>query len=300
MRTRILRAKIIYFFIHMPELPEVETIRQDLRQKLLGKPIMRVNISHQKSVRNPAGFFVKTLAGESFAEIDRIGKLLIFKLKRSGLYFLVHLKMTGQLIYVDGRTIVAGGHSQSRSIDLPNKHTRAILEFKGGAKLFFNDLRKFGYLEIIDGAELAQRRRGYGLEPNTKDYSLAGLKEIFQRRRAPIKAVLLNQKLIAGIGNIYADEILFAAGVKPTRPADSLTDGEIKKIFLESQKILKLAIKYRGTTFNNYVDSAGRKGNFTAHLQVYGRTGQACRRCRGIIKKMKVAGRGTHYCECQR
>ena len=142
----------------------------------------------------------------------------------------------------------------------------------------------------------------YGLEPLDKNFTAAALYDIVKGRQAPIKAILLNQALIVGIGNIYADEILFAAGIRPSRRARTLTIVEIERIYKAAKAVLRQAIKYRGTTFNNYVDADGNQGNFMKLLKVYGREKKKCLRCRtGVIKKIKVAGRGTRYCpRCQR
>lgn len=284
----------------MPELPEVETIRQDLRAKIIGLKIKNIEVRNQKSVRGETDVFCSVLKGNSIKEIDRIGKLLIFQLAKSGQYMLTHLKMTGQLIYSFRGGRVAGGHSLDKGDGLESsKHTHVIISFSDGSQLQFNDMRKFGYLQLVNSKELEKIKAGYGIEPGKENFSLADLKKVFANRKTNIKAVLLNQKLISGIGNIYADEILFAAKVKPTRIANSLSETEIKKIHKASLEIIKKAIKNRGTTFSNYRDADGQKGNFSRFLQVYERAGLKCLRCSGIIKKIKLAGRGTHFCDCQ-
>jgi len=288
----------------MPELPEVETIRRDLAARLLGQSFASINLLSPKTAPHPAVFLADNLRGRKITKLERRGKLLIFSLspvkkKLTGRqsaggkpdYLLIHLKMTGQLIYLDRETKIAG--------ELPNKHTRAIFKFKNGGRLFFNDLRKFGYLKLVTADELARLlKNNYGPEPLTPDFSLLFLRSALKNKKVKIKVLLLNQKIIAGLGNIYADEVLYAARINPERPAGSLKDAEIKKLWQVINVIIKKAIKYRGTTFRNYVDSRGQKGNFSDLLQVYGRTGQKCRRCRGLIVKKKVAGRGTHYCSC--
>lgn len=285
----------------MPELPEVETIRQDLKKKILNQKINKIDIINKKSVRNAADIFVRALKGNYFSEISRVGKLLILHLHPGNKFLLIHLKMTGQLIYKSKQGMVAGGHGSEPDMELPNKHTRVVIELADKTKLFFNDLRKFGYLEIVDRARLEKIKSKFGIEPLTKDYTLSRLKEIIKKRKAPIKAVLLNQNLIAGIGNIYADEILFAARVRPDRTANGLTDKEIKRIYENGNKIIKKAIEYRGTTFNNYVDADGKRGNFMNFLRIYSKKeGEKCFRCPGNIIKVKVAGRGTRFCpKCQ-
>jgi formamidopyrimidine-DNA glycosylase len=285
----------------MPELPEVETIRRDLAARLLNKKICEVKINKQRMVRNNAKLFAKTLAGNKFTAINRIGKLLIFRLQTGG-FLLIHLKMTGQLIYCHLGKFIAGGHSLPKiGSDLPNKYSHIIFSFTNGDRLFFNDMRQFGYLEIVTSQQLERVKNKFGMEPLTDNFKLAELTKILKKRSAPIKAVLLNQKLIAGIGNIYADEILFAAHILSTRRANSLSDKEIKNIFLASKKVLTQAIKHRGTTFNDYVDAHGNVGSFVKFLKVYSRAGQKCYRCGGIVKKIKMGGRGTHFCpNCQK
>ena len=230
-------------------------------------------------------------------------KLLIFKLKNKEKFLLIHLKMTGQLVYKKRNEIVAGGHEESSSNinKLSNQHTRLIFIFSERSELFYNDLRRFGYLKVIVTKELDKIIGEYGPEPLSGEFNFKNLRQVFKNRKATVKAILLNQKLVAGIGNIYADEILFKARIRPDRQAGKITDKEIEEVARAAKLIIKKAIKFRGTTFSDYIDSSGKKGNFSQFLQVYGRTGKKCLRCRGIIKKEKIAGRGTHYCQkCQK
>jgi formamidopyrimidine-DNA glycosylase len=291
----------------MPELPEVETIRRDL-ELLNGKTISFVKFLFLKTAHPSAAFLKKNITGAKIKNISRIGKLLIIALDNN-YFLLVHLKMTGQLIYKDGRHKIYGGHSltsQSKTKavggDLPNKHTRAILEIKDGGVLFFNDLRKFGYLKLVDKHDLEKIiTTGYGPEPLTKEFTLEKFTSIFPKRRINVKALLLNQKLIAGLGNIYVDESLFEARIRPNRIAASLKKHEIAKLFASINLIIKKAIRYRGTTFSDYADAKGNKGNFSKLLKVYGRAKQPCLTCSNPITKIKLAGRGTHYCQyCQK
>ncbi|QQG52974.1 MAG: bifunctional DNA-formamidopyrimidine glycosylase/DNA-(apurinic or apyrimidinic site) lyase [Candidatus Falkowbacteria bacterium] len=298
----------------MPELPEVETIRRDLASSIVGQEISAVKLLFLKTAKNKAAFFVGALKGHKVAEISRTGKLLILKIKSKTKteiqnYLLIHLKMTGQLILAAGAKKIGGGHSlggnsfaDSVGGELPNKYTRAVIEFKGGTKLFFNDLRKFGYLKIVNDLELARiLKAGYGPEPLTPGLSAAYLEGKLKNKKKNIKAFLLDQKIIAGLGNIYVDEALFAAGIKPMRIVASLKALEVKKLYQEINKVIKKAIASRGTTFNNYVDSAGKKGNFSRLLKVYGRGKLPCPKCRQPLIKTKLAGRGTHYCDyCQK
>jgi formamidopyrimidine-DNA glycosylase len=205
--------------------------------------------------------------------------------------------------------MIAGGHSLSEKANsgklsgcLPNKHTRAMINFADGAAIYFNDMRTFGYLELVDRRGLDKAYSNFGPDPLNSKIDAEILRKIFKNRQAPVKALLLNQKLIAGIGNIYADEILYQAGVRPDRRAKTLKPDEIKKISIAIKTIIARAVKHRGTTFNDYVDSEGRQGNFSRLLKVYGRQGKACPRCPGeTVHKKKIAGRGTHYCpKCQK
>ena len=282
----------------MPELPEVETIKNDLIEKILGQKIVAVDVLNLRSVRSTD--LKKKLIGAHFSGIDRVGKLLILKIG-SDKILLIHLKMTGQLIFRDQDNLIVGGHSDGLIQDLPNRHTRIILKFKNGATLYFNDLRKFGYWQLVNESELQKIISKYGPEPLSDTFDSEYLRNILSKTKRNIKAVLLDQSLIAGIGNIYADEILFAAGVLPERMANDLSDGEIKAIVKYAKLIIAKAIKYRGTTFNNYRDSEGRVGNFLKHLKIYGRKNLPCVTCGRKIIKKKVAGRGTCYCVgCQK
>ncbi len=317
---------------NMPELPEVETIRQDLRRKILNKKIVRVVVYNSKSVGGKNTEFVRALTGNSISEIDRRGKLLIFHLSHALssraesrdpsirslgslgrddnklVGVLVHLKMTGQLIYErqikNKIEIVAGGHKMSeRDIDaLPNQWTRVAFVFQDGGEIFFNDQRIFGYMKLVSPEALEKTLTKFGPEPFPPSFTFDYFSSLFKKRaKTPIKAMLLNQELIAGLGNIYVDEACFCAGVRPTRRVGSVTTVEQKKLFTCIPKILHEALKHRGTTFRNFLDSSGKKGNYTDFLKVYDRDGQPCKKCGTTILKTRAAGRGTHYCpQCQR
>ena len=293
----------------MPELPEVETIRRDLQRVLVGRRIAAVDIRKAKVVQGNRSLFIRTLKGNTFSAVGRRGKLLIFSLKKGDYSLLVHLKMTGQLIYQDENRVVAGGHPfPLLDEELPNKYSHVIfgLGGKGGrgktARLFFNDMRQFGFLRLVTADELIEVLAGYGIEPGLPDFTREAFGKIFERSNAPVKAVLLNQAKIAGLGNIYVDEVLFAAGVRPTRRAQRLSGPDIDRLYRAVKRIVPLAVKHRGTTFGMYRDGLGAAGNFVKLLKVYGRAGETCKKCRqATIKKITVAQRGTHYCpECQR
>lgn len=286
----------------MPELPEVETIRQDLRQRLLGREIIAVRVLRPSLVRNTPVSFIRRLKSHHFTDIDRVGKLLIFNLSDKIHHLLVHLKMTGQLIYQWNHKVIAGGHSVSPlDLHIPNPHTRVTISFADGSNLHFNDLRAFGYMKIVNKKELEKIKKNFGIEPLQKNFTLEEFVQRLKGRKISIKALLMNQALIAGIGNIYADESCFAAGIRPARRAAGLTRVEIKRLHQAIERVLKKALKERGTTFNNYLDPDGRKGNFIKYLKVYGRAGEPCQRCRTTLQKLKVAGRGTVFCpRCQK
>ncbi len=286
----------------MPELPEVETVRRDLERALLNLPITSVEVLHSKTIRPlSAAQLTKKLHGDSVKAIARIGKLLIIELNGIDEVILVHLKMTGQMIYQSGKTVLAGGHSLSKQdAELPNKHTRLIITFKNGAHLFFNDLRLFGYLKLASRAELEKIKSGYGIEPLTDNFTWSNFKKALAGRKTNIKAVLLNQAVISGMGNIYVDEALWRAKIQPGRRVNTLTEKELKKLWQACHDVIELGVKHRGTTFNHFVDGHGQKGGFLKFLEVYGKKGEPCRRCQTPIKKVTLAGRGTHFCpKCQ-
>lgn len=295
----------------MPELPEVETIVSDLRKKILAKKIADVEVRLPRIVAGDFSDFKKKLIGAKFKSIGRKGKYIFLEISSvfpaghntssKKAYLLVHLKMTGQLVYKDKYGLVAGGHSDSTDPALvPNRWTRAIFYFSGQGCLFFNDLRTFGYLKIVGPDELGRILSKIGPDPVLEELDINALAQKIKARKTSIKAVLLDQKLLAGLGNIYVDELLFRSGIRPQTPAGRLSLPKIKRILENVNPLLISAIESRGTTFNNYVDGAGKSGSFSQKLQVYGRGGKKCRKCGSIILKTKVAGRGTHFCpRCQ-
>lgn len=306
----------------MPELPEVETIRRGLEGRLTKKRITSVAVKKPKLIRGPVLAFQKALVGQTITAIERRGKLLAFKLGRNATpltlpspregrgeikYLLVHLKMTGQLIYRLGRRTVLGGHGHGMQPDeLPNKYSYIIFSFTDGSQLFFNDQRQFGYMKIVSVEEKEAVWQAFGIDPmDRRLYSWERFRAALTKRKTTLKAVLLNQAVIAGIGNIYADEICFAAKVKPQRRISTLTEAELKALYKASLKIITAAVRARGTTFSDFRDDEGKLGDFRKLLKVYGRGGEACVRpaCRQagvVLKKIRAAGRGTVYCaECQ-
>lgn len=288
----------------MPELPEVETVRLQLLHKLRGKTITGVTIYHPKTTAGD-NKFAKRVTGQIINHIDRIGKLMIFNFKDNvNLFMLGHLKMTGQFFFVDTKgVVVGGGHSESKSGDsgFPHKHSRLALHFGNSGTLYFNDMRLFGYLKLATADEVAKTKSNYGPEPIKTDFDTKWFTAALKRRKTPIKAALLNQSFVAGLGNIYVDEALWQAKIAPTRRADKLTDKEAKLLANAAGDVMNESIKVGGTTFQHFVDSDGNKGNFTQYLKVFGKQGTPCPRCKTDIIKIRCAGRGTHYCPvCQK
>ncbi len=273
----------------MPELPEVETIKQSLLPLLRGQQIIASEISLPKLLQNvTAGEFAGLIANRVIQDIVRRGKYLLFRL--SGDYTLVvHLRMTGQLRFAAGA--------------LPHlPHTHIVLKLASGSELRYTDPRQFGYWFIAADSEITRvaRMEHLGVEPLSAEFTALALASLLAGRRGTIKSLLLNQRIIAGIGNIYADEALFLAGIRPDRVAGELALGEIARLHEVVRDVLALGVKMRGTTFSDYLDGLGQEGGFQHQLQVYGRAGEACLTCGGEIVRLVVAGRGTHCCrQCQ-
>lgn len=285
----------------MPELPEVQTIVSELTKKISGKKIAAVSVLADKSINLSQAVFINKILGKKVLGVHRRAKMILIELTGSD-WLLIHLKMTGQLVYVPKQgKIVTGGHPIAVTAELPNKSTRVFFEFQDGSILYFNDTRRFGWVRFVDQQKKNEEVSKYGLEPLETDFTLGAFTAILNRYpNRKIKQVLLDQSLIAGIGNIYADEAVFAAGVLPSRPAGKINELEITKLFNAITKILKLSIKHGGTTARDYVRSDGSKGGMIKYLRVYGRANKKCHGCHNMIIKTKINGRGTHYCgACQ-
>ena len=285
----------------MPELPEVETIKKDLEKKILQKKIIKIEVLKPNLIKNKLNYFLKTIKNNAFLSMKRIGKLMILELKDQQ-YLLIHLRMTGQLVYKDNKKIIAGGHNYPKINDLPNKYSYIIFTFLDKSKLFFNDLRQFGYLKIVTKEEKDKIIKEYGLDLLASNFTLNNFLSLFAEKRSILKGFLLNQKIIAGIGNIYADEICFRARVLPQRKIDSLDKKDLINLYKATNYIINKAVQKKGTTFDSYCDSEGQAGNYYQYLKVYKKENNKCLRCkeREIIK-IKVAGRGTRYCSfCQK
>jgi len=279
----------------MPELPEVETISRGLNRALRGKSFSKIKILDKKRfIGNP-----NILLKQKIKKIYRRGKLIVFKFEKN-LYLLIHLKMTGQFIYTDQKRKIAGGHISHELVEkVPNKHTRIIFFINKNQILYFNDLIRYSWLKItnkIDGT----LKKEFGIEPLSEEFNIKSLTEIIQKSKSSnIKRILTDQKKIAGIGNIYADEILYNARINPKRKATSLKEDEIKRLLNSIKKVLLFAIEKGGSSIRNYINSDGERGVMQDYLKIYGKTGKKCK-CGGIIKKIKLNSRGTHFCpSCQ-
>ena len=269
----------------MPELPEVETIVRGLNRSISPKPIGRVLVRRGKFLKPSQ---IKKLVGKKLSKISRRGKNILMWLD-DGQCLTVHLGMTGQLYW----------RSSDRQTD---RHTHLRLEFEGSNQvLHFRDVRKFGRVRLYASKkELWSDEKIRRLGPEALQISLADFRKLLQRRRM-IKALLLDQTVIAGVGNIYADESLFAAKIHPAQPAMEISPGKARKLYESMRKILKQAIAAGGSTIRDYRQSNGQEGRFQSKHQVYRRTGLSCGRCKTKIKRLVVAGRGSHICPaCQR
>ncbi len=285
----------------MPEMPEVEVVRRQLEAHILNKTIESVELLHPKITRkNPE--FKEALIDDVFVGVSRIGKLLTFHLEDYPGFMLGHLKMTGQFVYADENGHIGGGHTLTETdFNLPHKHTRVVFNFKDGSTLYFNDMRLFGYLQLVSPEEKERIWDSYGIEPGTSNYTWENFEKIFERRKTTLKALLLNQKVISGLGNIYVDEACYRSDVLPFREVPTLKLKEKKALFKHCSEVMMQSIERGGTTFYSFLTADGKKGNFSDELEVFDRAGQPCYKCGNIISKTQHAGRGTHFCStCQK
>lgn len=329
----------------MPELPEVETVVRGLRKHLIDQTIKGVEVLNKKSIR---GLSVHKSIGLSVKSVSRRGKGIIIELAKPGVAkgedgssdfsLLIHLKMTGQLIWISSkilrRALLAqddktekgrlnfGHPTKDFASEMPSRHTRIIFKLSKGT-LYFNDQRLFGWVKVLPSSELEKDPfiKKLGPEPlatpyifspkcppshgreqkDSQELSAHLWADIKRRPQSSIKAILLDQSVITGLGNIYTDEVLFEAGIRPTRKGKSITKKDIEKILKAIKKILTKGIKYSGTSIVNYKTPDSSPGKMQNYLKVYSRAGLPCRKCRTPISKIRLAGRSVHFCpKCQK
>ena len=288
----------------MPELPEVETVRHGLQEFLPGKQVTDVTFDWPKSFPNAETDVAQFLKGATITNVRRRAKVLLIDLSTQHT-LVIHLKMTGQLVYRgNGEQFGAGHPNDSLVGKLPDKSTRVILTFKDGSSLFFNDFRKFGWIKLFPTVEVPNIDffKKVGPEPLSTDFTQTDFRARLKRRaNTNIKAALLDQTVIAGVGNIYADESLWGARIHPQTLVKNVSAQKFNKLYDELRYVLALAIEKGGSTDRNYVNAEGKKGSYLTFARVFRREGLVCPRCGTIITKMRVAGRGTHLCpKCQK
>lgn len=272
----------------MPEIAEVETVRRTLKKMILNKKIVDVNILYGKMIESDIKDFKKILVGRSFVDIDRIGKWLMFDL--GDYYLLSHLRMEGKFFVKNHDEEIV-------------KHEHIIISFSDGTELRYHDTRKFGRMNLVKKEDIknVEAISKQGIEPTSDKLTKEYLKEQFKGKTAPIKNLLLDQTIISGLGNIYANEVLFASRINPERKGSSITLEECEKIAESSKEIIKKAIENGGTTIKSYTSSLGVTGRFQQFLQVHKKEGELCPICGNPIKRIKIGGRSTYFCEiCQK
>lgn len=287
----------------MPELPEVETVRRGLQSRILGKRIASTVHDTDKSFPNTQHDVDAFLIGATVTDVRRRAKVLLIDMS-SGYTLMVHLKMTGQMVYVDTLDRFGAGHPNDSLVDaLPDRSTRVTITFSDASQLFFNDQRKFGWMKLLPTIEVPNIdfMKKVGPEPLEADFTSDDFAQRLNRRaRTSIKAALLDQTVVAGIGNIYADEALWGAKIHPQRLVASLSTEERESLYQEIRDVMNLSIEKGGSSNHTYVNAEGKKGSYMHFARVFRREGQACPRCGTTIEKLRVAGRGTHICpHCQ-
>lgn len=288
----------------MPELPEVETVRRGLERFIVGKTVRSVQcLNSPKSFPNSPADVAQFLVGAEVTAVKRRAKVLLIELNTD--YTLVtHLKMTGQLVFV-GTERFGGGHPNDDLInELPGRFTRVVTKFIDGSHLYFNDLRKFGWIKLyptleVPNIDFMQR---VGPEPLENSFTATEFTPRMRRRNnTSIKAAILDQTILAGVGNIYADESLWGAKIHPATRVKNVTDTQLASLLEQIKFVMNLSLQHGGSTDKNYVDAEGNKGSYLKFANVFRREGQTCPRHPGVlIGKTRVAGRGTHVCPvCQ-
>ena len=287
----------------MPELPEVEVVRQSLNKKIKQKKVKKVIIRNKNLRFKIPPYFSSFLKNKKIIKVDRFSKYLIFELSKKG-YFLLHLGMTGtvHLIDVKNKNLITNT-SFYNSSSLPKKHNHVEIFFKN-FKIIYNDPRRFGFFEIIYNFNLLKKRFAHlGAEPFDSRFNVKYIISYFKRKKKSIKSFLLDQKFVSGIGNIYASEILFLSKINPNKKAYLLNKKDCQKIIIISRKVLSYAIEKGGSTISDFKNLSGKNGTFQKNFKVYEREGFSCKRfrCKGIIKKIITSNRSTFFCNfCQK
>ncbi|MBI5139762.1 bifunctional DNA-formamidopyrimidine glycosylase/DNA-(apurinic or apyrimidinic site) lyase [Candidatus Nomurabacteria bacterium] len=299
----------------MPELPEVENLRRGLEKAILGQKILKVEVRTPKIISGKGTIrtaskkkrveIIKGLTGEHFTNVERRAKNLIFKLTHNKI-ILAHLKMTGQFVYKAslGTNKIIGGHPiEISETDLPNKHTHVIFKLEHGT-LYYNDVRKFGYLLYYSENQAFEKENHFGkfgVEPLSTDFTVKYFTNSLKKKNGKIKAVLMNQDVVTGVGNIYADESLFESGIDPSRRASKLKPDEIRKLHKAIIRIMKRAIKVGGSSVATYRLIDESRGNYAREHKVYGKAGKNCIKCKTTLKKILIQSRTTVFCpKCQK
>lgn len=287
----------------MPELPEVETVRMGLQRLIVGKTISDVSFDWPKGFPNAKNDVDAFLVGSKIIEVRRRAKVLLIDLS-SRYSLVIHLKMTGQLVFRGEEQFGAGHPNESLVGELPDKSTRVTFTFSDGSHLYFNDQRKFGWVRLMPKTEVENLDffKKVGPEPLSDLFTPEVFELRMQRRKnSGVKAVLLDQTVLAGIGNIYADEALWGAKIHPETKVQNISKSKMKLLHSEIQYVLRLSIEKGGSTDRNYVNAEGKKGSYIDFAKVFRREKLPCPRCGTIIIKTRVAGRGTHTCpKCQK
>ncbi len=287
----------------MPELPEVETVRRGLHELIVGRTVATATHDSPKSFPNTDADVRSFLIGTTIIAVRRRAKVLMIDLS-SDYTLVIHLKMTGQMVFRAANVAFGAGHPNDSLIgELPDRSTRVTIAFTDESHLYFNDQRKFGWMKLLPTIEVPNIdfMKRVGPEPLEDDFTAAMFIERFEKRPgALIKAALLDQSVIAGVGNIYADEALWGAKIHPEQRVRDLSKAALTALYTEVRAVMKLAIEKGGSTDKNYVNAEGKKGSYMDFARVFRREGLPCPRCGTTIIKLKVAGRGTHICpQCQ-
>ena len=289
----------------MPELPEVEVIRSGLSELIAKKTIEKVNVLNDKSFQASTSSIDVFVNNSTILSVKRRAKILLIELS-SGYSLVIHLKMTGQLLFRDNQNKsknFAGGHPSDSFLSvLPDNHTRVELIFTDSTTLFFNDMRKFGWIKLLPTTELKEEKfiAKLGPEPLIGNPTPEYLKRMSRHPKSLVKAALLNQEIVAGIGNIYADEALWGAMIHPKTRVENLSEKQLEDILNAAIEVMSFSINKGGSTDRNYLNAKGEKGSYLTFANVFRKEGKPCPRCGHVIEKIRVAGRGTHICSnCQ-